>query len=76
VALPAPVTVVAGQVYTAAYHSTTGRYAVTAGGLAATRTVGPLSTPTTGGAYVYGTTYPSGSSTAWYGVDLLFVPAS
>lgn len=75
VALPTPVVLVPGQTYTAAYHSTTGMYAVTSNGLAAVRTSGPLSTVVPGGAYVYGTGFPSGSSTASYGVDLVFVPS-
>ncbi len=78
VTLPTPVTLTPGQVYTASYQSVGGQYAVTAGGLSAVRTVGPLSTVATGGAYVYGdgSAYPAGSSSAWYGVDLVFVPSS
>jgi len=75
VTLPTPVLLVPGQTYTAAYHSTTGMYAVTSNGLVAVRTSGPLSTVVPGGAYVYGTGFPSGSSTASYGVDLVFVPS-
>lgn len=74
VPLTTPVVLVPGQVYTAAYHSTSGRYAVTANGLAAVRTVGPLSTVATGGAYVYGTTFPATSTSTFFGVDLVFVP--
>jgi hypothetical protein len=75
VPLASPIALVPGQTYTAAYHSTTGRYAVTPNGLAAVRTSGPLSTLVPGGAYVYGTGFPAGSSSASYGVDLVFVPA-
>ena len=77
VTLPTPVTLTPGAVYTAAYESVGGLYAVTVGGLTTVRTVGPLSTVANGGAYVYGdgSAYPSGSSSAWYGVDLVFVPA-
>lgn len=75
VPLPQPVAVEPGVTYVAAYHSTTGRYAVTSGGLASVRTVGPLSTVADGGAYVYGTGYPGSSSSTFYGVDLVFVPA-
>jgi hypothetical protein len=46
---------------------------VTSGLLGSTVTNGPLSTVTPGGAYVYGTTAPVSTSTAWYGVDVLFV---
>lgn len=75
VPLPQPVAIEPGVTYVAAYHSTTGRYAVTSGGLASVRTVGPLSTVADGGAYVYGTGYPGSSSSTFYGVDLVFVPA-
>lgn len=76
VPLATPAVLVPGQVYTAANHSTSGRYAVTSNGLAAVRTVGPLSTVATGGAYVYGTTFPASSTTTFFGIDLVFVPAS
>jgi hypothetical protein len=77
VSLPTPVTLTPGVIYTAAYESVGGEYAVSSGGLATVRTVGPLSTVANGGAYVYGdgSAYPSGSSSAWYGVDLVFTPA-
>ncbi|KQR12190.1 DUF4082 domain-containing protein [Cellulomonas sp. Leaf334] len=75
VPLTTPAVLVPGQVYTAAYHSTSGRYAVTSNGLAAVRTVGPLSTVATGGAYVYGTTFPASSTSTFFGVDLVFAPA-
>jgi len=75
VPLPQPVAVQPGVTYVAAYHTTSGRYAVTADGLASVRTAGPLSTVADGGAYVYGTGYPGSSSSASYGVDLVFVPA-
>jgi hypothetical protein len=76
VTLPEPIALVPGQVYTAAYQTAGGRYSVTAGGLASARTAGPLSTA--GGAYVYGdgSAFPNGASSAWYGVDLVFVPSS
>ncbi|MEZ0447889.1 DUF4082 domain-containing protein [Cellulomonas sp. ICMP 17802] len=74
VPLPTPVVLTPGQVYTAANYSTTGRYAVTSNGLAATRTVGPLSTVANGGAYVYGTTFPVNSTPTFFGIDLVFVP--
>ncbi|WP_309135063.1 DUF4082 domain-containing protein [Cellulomonas sp.] len=75
VPLPAPVPVVAGRTYTASYRSTTGRYAMTSGALAGARSNGPLTTAVPGGAYVYGTGFPAGSSTTSYGVDLVFEPA-
>ncbi len=77
VTLPTPVNLTPGAVYTAAYESVGGLYAVTVGGLTNVRTVGPLSTVANGGAYVYGdgSASPAGTSSAWYGVDLVFVPA-
>lgn len=74
VELAAPVAVVPGQVYTAAYHTTSGRYSITSKGLASVRTRGPLSTLVNGGAYVYGTGFPAGSSATNYWVDPVFVP--
>jgi hypothetical protein len=74
VRLSTPVDVVPGRVYTAAYHSSTGGYAVSVGALELERVRGPLATPATGGAYLYGDGFPSGQSTAWYGVDLVFTP--
>ncbi|BDO41344.1 DUF4082 domain-containing protein [Cellulomonas sp. NTE-D12] len=75
VPLPAPVTLTAGQTYTASYLSSTGGYAVTPNMLASPVTSGVLSTPAGAGAYVYGSGFPGSSSNAWYGVDLVFVPA-
>ena len=75
VALPSPVPVTAGQVYTASYLSSGGEYAVTQNGLAAARTVGALTAPASGGAYVYGSGFPGSSTPTWFGVDLVFAPA-
>ena len=75
VPLAAPVVLTPGATYTAAYYSTTGGYAVTPGELTGVRTRTPLATLATGGAYVYGTGFPASTSTAGYGVDLVFVPA-
>jgi hypothetical protein len=75
VPLPAPVALTPGATYIAAYYSTTGGYAVTPGELTNIRTRAPLATLATGGAYVYGTGFPAATSTAGYGVDLVFVPA-
>jgi len=75
VPLAAPVALTPGATYIAAYHSTTGGYAVTPGELADVRTRGPLATLATGGTYVYGTGFPASTSSAGYGVDLVFVPA-
>jgi hypothetical protein len=78
VLLPTPVALTPGAVYTAAYQSVGGRYSVTGGGLTDVRTSGPLSTVATGGAYVYGdgSSFPGGASSAWYGVDVVFLPES
>ena len=75
VQLATPVTLTAGQTYTAAYLSSTGGYAVTPNLLGSPITAGVLSTPAGAGAYVYGSGFPASSSDAWYGVDLVFVPA-
>lgn len=77
VALPEPVVLTPGQVYTVAYQSAGGAYAVTPGALAAAVAVGPLSTVADGGAYVYGdgSAFPGDTSSAWYAVDPVFLPA-
>ncbi|WP_448071218.1 DUF4082 domain-containing protein [Georgenia yuyongxinii] len=72
VAFDQPVAVTAGTVYTAAYHSTAGRYAITAGGLSAPLTRGPLGTPANAGAYVYGTGYPAASTGTNFWVDPVY----
>jgi len=72
VTLSTPVTLTVGSTYVASYYTTTGRYSVTSGLLASPVTNGPLSTVATGGAYVYGTTAPTGTSSTWYGVDVVF----
>ncbi|WP_159806042.1 DUF4082 domain-containing protein [Cellulomonas citrea] len=76
VQLASPVSVAPGQTYTVAYHSSTGHYAVDPNGLATALTAGPLTSLAPGGAYVYGTGFPGSSSSASYGVDLVFVPSS
>ncbi|MCG2802845.1 MAG: DUF4082 domain-containing protein, partial [Cellulomonas sp.] len=75
VPLASPVTLAAGQTYTAAYYSSTGHYAVESNGLSTALTAGPLTSASPGGAYVYGTGFPVSSSSASYGVDVVFVPA-
>ena len=56
-----PVSVTAGTTYVASYHTTTGHYAVTSGGLSSAVTNGPLTALANGGVYAYGssTTFPS-----------------
>jgi len=76
VAFPSPVALTPGVTYYATYQAPNGHYAVTSGALADVRTAGPLVTPTRGGVYGYGdgTAFPNDWSTAWYGVDVVFVP--
>lgn len=70
-----PVTVAAGTDLVVSYYAPAGHYAVTVDALATSRVQGPLSTLVPGGAYVYGTGFPSGTSSHNFWVDLLFVPA-
>jgi len=71
-----PVRVDADKVYIASYHSTSGRYAATSGGLTSTVTSGSL-TALANGVYNYGTSsFPSNTSYNGnnYWVDVVFVP--
>jgi hypothetical protein len=74
VPLPSPAVLEPGQTYVAAVHAADGLYSATVGELGAARVRGVLSTPPTGGAYVYGTGLPAAFSSAGYGVDVVFVP--
>ena len=70
-----PVSITAGTTYVASYHTTTGHYAVTSGGLSSAVTNGPLTALANGGVYAYGssTTFPSstfGGSNYW--VDVVY----
>ncbi|WP_198663865.1 DUF4082 domain-containing protein [Jiangella endophytica] len=67
-----PVPVTAGQTYTASYYTSVGRYAVSSSGLATSITRGPLTVPANGGAYVYGTGFPSGTAAHNYWVDVIY----
>jgi hypothetical protein len=74
-----PVPVTAGTTYVASYHTTTGHYAYTPGGLASAVTNGPLTALASGGVYAYGTssTFPSSSYNASnYWVDVVYTPTS
>jgi hypothetical protein len=78
VSFATPVSVTAGTAYIASYYTTVGMYSATEGGFA---TAGvdnfPLHVPAHGGAYIYSTGFPTNSSDANYGVDVVFtVPAS
>lgn len=76
VTLPTPISVVPGQTYTASYLAPAGGYAVTAGQFGAGYARGPLTVPANGGAFTYSGGYPSQTSTASYGVDVVFIPAA
>jgi hypothetical protein len=74
----APVAVTAGTTYVASYHTSTGHYADTSGGLASAVTNGPLTALANGGVYAYsgGSTFPSnsyGGSNYW--VDVVYAVA-
>ncbi|WP_157157455.1 DUF4082 domain-containing protein [Diaminobutyricimonas sp. LJ205] len=70
--LPESVRLEVGREYRVTVHSSTGRYAVDLNGLQDPRVSGPLSTPATGGTYVYGTDYPTDLTAHNFWVDVLF----
>ncbi|MGY1733782.1 DUF4082 domain-containing protein [Geodermatophilus sp. SYSU D01045] len=76
-----PVTVTAGTTLVVSYHTDTGGYSMTAGGLATAVTSGPLTALADGdgggnGVYSYGArTFPTQRGSANYWVDAVFVPA-
>ena len=77
VSFGSPVTVAAGETYTASYTTTVGAYSVTPGAYStAGLTRGPLSVPVSGGAFTYGptTSFPGSISTSDYLVDVVFSP--
>jgi len=76
VTLPSPISVTPGQTYTAAYLAPAGGYAVTAGQFSTGYTRGPLTVGADGGAFTYSGGFPSQTSTAGYGVDVIFIPAA
>ncbi|WP_417563765.1 DUF4082 domain-containing protein [Microbacterium sp.] len=69
-----PVTLQPGVEYRVGLYSTTGRYAVDMGTLAAQTTVGPFTIPANGSAWIYSTDFPSNVSTNNYWVDVTFTP--
>jgi methionine-rich copper-binding protein CopC len=74
-----PVSITAGTTYVASYHTTTGHYADTSGGLSSAVTNGPLTALASGGVYAYSasTTFPSSTFQASnYWVDVVYTPAS
>ena len=67
-------TVTAGTTYVASYHTSSGHYAVTSGGLSSAVTNGPLTALANGGVFAYGssTIFPSGTyngSNYWVDVN-------
>jgi hypothetical protein len=74
-----PVPVTAGTTYVASYHTGTGHYAFTSGGLSSAVTNGPLTALASGGVYAYGSgnAFPSASfNAANYWVDVVYSPTS
>ena len=72
-----PVTVTAGTTYVASYHTSSGHYAVTSGGLNSAVTNGPLTALANGGVYAYGssTIFPTNTfSGSNYWVDVVYQP--
>jgi methionine-rich copper-binding protein CopC len=74
-----PVSVTAGTTYVASYHTSSGHYALTSGGLSSAVTNGPLTALANGGVFAYGssTTFPSGTyNGSNYWVDAVYQPAA
>jgi hypothetical protein len=74
-----PVAITAGTTYVASYHTNTGHYAATSGGLSGSVTNGPLTAQASGGVYAYGSgnAFPSGTYNASnYWVDVVYSPTS
>ena len=70
-----PVAVTAGMTYVASYHTDTGHYAFTSGGLAQPVANGPLTALASGGVYAYGSgnDFPTGTFNATnYWVDVVY----
>jgi N,N-dimethylformamidase beta subunit-like protein/uncharacterized protein DUF4082/Big-like domain-containing protein/fibronectin type III domain protein len=74
-----PVAITAGTTYVASYHTNTGHYAFTSGGLSSAVTNGPLTALAGGGVYAYGSgnAFPSNSfNNANYWVDVVYSQSS
>ena len=70
-----PVAVTAGTTYIASYFAPNGRFAVDRDYFGANYTVGPITVPTAGGIYTYGSSSAFPESSYWnsnYWVDVLF----
>jgi hypothetical protein len=72
--LSTPVRLTIGTEYRVSVYGASTYYSVTTGGLSSVALNGPLSTIATGGAYTYGATYPSTTTTNKYWVDVIFSP--
>jgi hypothetical protein len=73
-----PVSITAGTTYVASYHTTVGFYSATVGAYSSAGFDNfPLHVPVNGGMYSYAGGFPNSTSSADYGVDVVFtVPAS
>ncbi|MGZ6880211.1 MAG: DUF4082 domain-containing protein [Mycobacteriaceae bacterium] len=72
-----PVAVTAGTTYVVSYHTNSGHYAFTSGGLSSPVTNGPLTALASGGVYAYGSAnaFPSAKYNASnYWVDVVYSP--
>jgi hypothetical protein len=72
-----PVAVTAGTTYVASYHTDSGHYAFTSGGLAQAVANGPLTALAAGGVYAYGPdgVFPSNTyNSSNYWVDVVYSP--
>ena len=66
-----PVNITAGTTYVASYYAPAGRFASTSGTFSSTYTSGPLTVATSGSRSILGNSFPTGTSTANYWVDVL-----
>ena len=73
VSFGSPVAITAGTTYLVSYHTSTGYYSVTSGAFATSGVDSPpLHVPAHAGVYLYGSGFPTSSSDANYGVDLVY----
>ena len=72
VSFPAPVTITPGVTYVVSYLAPNGKYSATSGAQGSPRDVGPLHTAANAGRYVYGSGFPTNSSSASYLVDPVY----
>jgi hypothetical protein len=66
-----PVTIAAGTTYVASYYAPVGRFPQTSGTFSSAYTSGPLAVAASGSRNVPGNSFPTGTSTANYWVDVL-----